>query len=80
MIADDTDQLLADWRTDLDRTPWKRETDAAATAYELLQTRLAAEGAGDPSAYAELVQRRQVIEQQLDALKNRKQEAMTLKA
>ena len=80
MIADDTDQLLADWRTDPDRTPWKRETDAAATAYELLRTRLAAEGAGDPSAYGELVQRRQVIEQQLDALKNRKQEAVTLKA
>ena len=79
-IADEADQLLADWRTDLDRTPWKRATDAAATAYESLRARLAAEGAGDPSAYGELVQRRQVIEQQLDALKNRKQEAVTLKA
>ena len=60
--------------------PGKRATDAAATAYESLRARLAAEGAGDPSAYGELVQRRQVIEQQLDALKNRKQEAVTLKA
>lgn len=79
-IADETDQILAGWRTDLDRTPWKRTTDGAAAAYESLRVRLAAKGAGDPSAYGELVQRRQVIEQQLEALKNRKQEALALKA
>ena len=78
-IADEADRLLADWRTNLDGTPWKRATDAAATAYESLRARLAAEGAGDPSAYGELVQRRQVIEQQLENLKNRKQEVVTLK-
>ena len=78
-IADQADRILADWKTDPERTSWKREAEAAASAYGALRERLASEGAGDPSAYGQLVQRRQVIEQQLDALKNRKRGVVSLK-
>lgn len=78
-LSTEADQVLSDWRADLDGTPWKRSTNAAARAYESLQTRLAKEDAGDPLAYGGLVQRRQVVEQKLDTLKNRKQEVVTLR-
>lgn len=78
-VADEADQVLACWKTDLGRTPWKHESDASAAAYESLRTQLAAEDAGDPTAYGELVQRRQVIEQRLDILKNRNQQVATLR-
>ena len=78
-LAGEADKILAEWRTDLDASAWKRAADAATEAYESLRARLATEGAGDPSAYGELVQRRQLIEQLLDALENRKLEATALR-
>ena len=79
-IANEADEILAEWRRDLAASGWKRAADAAVTAYEALHARLASEGVGDPSAYGELVQRRQLIEQRLEALENRKQEVVTLNA
>ena len=78
-IAHEADTILAEWTTDLDASPWKRAAAAATEAYESLRTRLAAEAAGDPSAYGELVQRRQLIEQRLEALEKRKTEAKALR-
>ncbi|MCY4074703.1 MAG: AAA family ATPase, partial [Acidobacteria bacterium] len=79
-MADEADRIAAGWRADLDGSTWKREADAAGAAYEALRARLATGGAGDPSAYGELVQRRQVIEQRLVTLTDRKREASALKA
>ena len=78
-IAGEADQILAEWSTDLDASAWKRAADAATEAYESLRARLTTEGAGDPSAYGELVQRRQLIEQRLQVLENRKLEATALR-
>lgn len=81
MIADlalQADQLLADWRKIKDESSWKSAANAAVHAYQDLQERLTKEGAGDPAAYGEFVQRRQTIEQRLKNLDDRKKQIAEL--
>ena len=79
-MADEADAIVAEWKEHLAASKWTRASDAAVTAYRSLGERLAAEGAGDPSAYGELVHRRQLIEQRLEVLENHKREVATLNA
>lgn len=78
-LADEADEISTLWTKDLEASPWRRAVGSAISDYKSLHDRLAAQGAGDPSAYGELVHRRQVIEQRLEVLENRKQEVATLK-
>lgn len=73
-LALQADQVLADWRKFKDESSWKSATNAAVHAYLGLQERLTKEGAGDPAAYGEFVQRRQTIEQRLKDLDDRKKQ------
>ncbi|MCP4679219.1 MAG: ABC transporter [Deltaproteobacteria bacterium] len=70
--ATETDRAIQQWRTDRDASTWKEAHDSAVLAYDELQKTLDAEGAGDPAAYGELVQRRQNIEGRLQAIEQRR--------
>lgn len=78
-LAGQAEEILSDWRQARDRSAWKRAVDVAVQTYESLRERLAQEGAGDPSAYGELVHRRQTIERQVVALADRKTEVARLR-
>lgn len=78
-LAGQAEEILSDWRQERDRSAWKKAVEAAVEAYESLRARLAQEGAGDPSAYGELVHRRQTIEQRLDDVADRKKEVARLR-
>ena len=71
LIASQADKVVAEWRTSKDESSWKTSVDAAKRAYNELTENLSREGAGDPAAYGELVQRRQVIEQRIEELDER---------
>jgi len=77
-LAAQVDQALAEWRKSRDSSSWKKTVDAAMHAYQDLQEKLSKEGAGDPAAYGELVQRRQTIEQRLKALGERRKQVTDL--
>lgn len=68
------DEIATDWRKKLDESSWKRSVDDAVRNYQELRKKLEREGAGDPAAYGELVQRRQTIEQRLKELDERKKQ------
>ena len=78
-LALQADEVVAEWRQSRDESSWKRSIDAAAQAYQELRENLAREGAGDPAAYGEFVQRRQAIEQRLKELDERKKRVGELK-
>ena len=78
-LASQADEVLAKWRKNREGSPWKKSVEAAAQAYQALRDNLAREGAGDPAAYSELVQRRQTIEQRLKELGERKKQVEDLK-
>ena len=81
MIADlalQADQVLADWRKIKDESSWKSATNASVHTYQDLQERLTKEGAGDPAAYGEFVQRRQTIEQRLKDMDDHKKQIAEL--
>jgi len=78
-LALQADEALAEWRKSRDESSWKQSVDAAAQAYQELRENLAREGAGDPAAYGEFVQRRQAIEQRLKELDERKKQVEGLK-
>lgn len=78
-LAYEADQIVEKWRAALKGSSWTRECEEAVSAYESLRERLEAGGAGDPSAYGELVQRRHSIEQRLDELEGRKAQAASPK-
>ncbi len=78
-LAQEADRILSTWQTARDGSAWKNAVDAAVQAYESLRERLAKEGAGDPSAYGELVQRRQTIERRLTELEDRKKQVTSLR-
>ena len=59
---------MTEWQKNKEQSYWKQNVDAALQAYEELQANLARQGAGNPAAYGEFVQRRQTIEQQLREL------------
>ncbi len=73
-IASQADEVVSQWRKNKDGSSWKQSVDAATHAYQELTENLSREGAGDPAAYGELVQRRQIIEQRLDELDERKKQ------
>ena len=78
-LASQADEVFAEWRKSRDESSWKQSVDAAAQAYQKLRENLAREGAGDPAAYGEFVQRRQTIEQRLKELDLRKKQVEAIK-
>jgi len=78
-LALQADEVLAEWRNNKDKSAWKKSVEASAQAYQELRDNLAQEGAGDPAAYGEFVQRRQAIEQRLKKLNERKEQVENLK-
>jgi energy-coupling factor transporter ATP-binding protein EcfA2 len=79
-LAARADEAFAEWRRSKDASSWEKTVAAAVQAYEDLRDRLAEEGAGDPAAYGELVQRRQTIEQRLKELSERKKQVDDLQS
>lgn len=78
-LASQVDDIGVEWQQSRDLSTWKRLVDEAMRAYTSLQRRLEEEGAGDPSAYGALVQRRQAIEQRLRTLESNKKEVASLR-
>lgn len=78
-LAGEADSILARWRAARNDSAWKKAVESAVQAYDSLRERLAEEGAGDPSAYGELVQRRQTIEMRLEELRDRKKQVANLR-
>ncbi len=78
-LASQADQVVTEWREKRDESSWKQNVDVAVGKYQELREKLEKEGAGDPAAYGELVQRRQSIEQRLKELNERKTQAEKLK-
>jgi len=76
-LALQADKAFTDWRTAKDKSSWKSAANAAVHAYQDLQAK---EGAPDPAAYGEFVQRRQTIEQRLKNLEDRKKQVTELNA
>ncbi len=77
-LADMVDAVLADWRKQKDGSSWQSKVDETMRAYKDLQERLKQEGVADPSEYGELVQRRQVLENQIKDFKNRRKQITEL--
>ncbi len=73
-LASDADEVTDEWQNSKDESYWKKSVDAATQAYQELTENLSQKGAGDPAAYGEFVQRRQVIEQRLKELDERKKQ------
>ena len=78
-LAAEAEATLIGWRKERDESSWSAAVDSAVQAYDSLRERLSEEGAGDPSAYGELVQRRQALEQQIKELDDRKREVERLR-
>lgn len=78
-LAGRADEILSSWKSARDDSAWKKAVDAAVQAYHSLRDRLADEGAGDPSAYGELVHSRQTIERRLKELGDRKKQLTSLR-
>ncbi len=77
-LASQANEIVAEWEKSKEESSWKQSVDAAAQAYQKLTENLSREGAGDPAAYGELVQQRQVIEQRLKGLDERKKQVDNL--
>lgn len=78
-IASKIEGIRKAWMHNRDLSSWKKSGEKATTAYMALQSQLSAAGAGDPSSYGVLVQRRQTIEQQLKDMENRKKQIKDLR-
>ncbi len=78
-LAAQADRVTTEWAKDREASQWHGRVQAALQAYEDLRKRLAAEGAGDPAAYGELVQRRQALERRLHELGGRKKQVEDLR-
>ncbi len=78
-LAGQADSLMDDWKTSLAESPWQRRVEAAAEAYNELKERLAEEEVGDPTAYGELVQQRQLVEGQLKQLAERAEQVKQIR-
>lgn len=78
-LADRVDEVLANWRGAREESAWLRSVQEAETGYAELQQRLVEEEAGDPTAYGELVQRRQTIERRLGDLEARGEQVEDLR-
>jgi energy-coupling factor transporter ATP-binding protein EcfA2/PHP family Zn ribbon phosphoesterase len=73
-LADKVETVLADWRKQKDASPWKSKVDEAIRDYEVLQDRLKKEGVVDPTGYGVLVQRLQLLENQIKDFENRRKQ------
>lgn len=73
-LALQTEELVGEWQQRKNESSWKTSVDSATHAYAKLRENLAREGAGDPAAYGEFVQRRQGIEQRLKELDERRRQ------
>ncbi len=71
-LAVEFDNVSSQWKIDLDSSQWKTSLDQALHVYEQLRDKLKEQGAGDPSAYGELVRRRQEIEARLAEFEQRR--------
>ncbi len=78
LIASQADEVVSGWRKSKDASTWKQSVDAAMQEYNELTENLSREGAGDPAAYGELVQKRQVIEQRIEELEKREKQVRVL--
>lgn len=72
------DDILSKWSSDQEASRWDQAVKKAIEDYEQLRTKLAKEAAGDPSAYGELVQRRQMLEARLKEFESRKKQIETI--
>ena len=79
-LANQADEVVAEWRGGRDASAWNQNVVAAVNAYQELQKNLGKEEAGDPSAYGGLVHRRQLIEQRLRELDANKVQVEELKS
>ncbi|WP_048810027.1 TrlF family AAA-like ATPase [Candidatus Methylacidiphilum infernorum] len=70
-LPNQVDDIARRWRQARDGSPWKQAVDGAIQKYKELIQRLKEEKVGDPSAYGELVQRRQALEGKLKDLESR---------
>jgi hypothetical protein len=68
------DEIFSKWSSEQKPSPWTQAVKKAIEAYNQLRTKLAKQAAGDPSAYGELVQRRQILEGQLNEFESRKKQ------
>jgi ATPase subunit of ABC transporter with duplicated ATPase domains len=73
-LAAKCDEAFRQWTVDRDATAWKIAVDGSVAAYEELCQKLEHEGAGDPSAYRDLVNRRQEIEARLVDFQKRRED------
>ena len=71
-LARAADEALTQWRRAREESAWRLAVNHAVEEYEGLRQRLKAEEAGDPSAYGELVQRRQALEGRLTKLESQR--------
>ena len=71
-LAKRVDGIATRWRQARDGSRWKQAVDGAIQKYKELIQRLKAEEAGDPSAYGELVRRRQILERKLNDMEARR--------
>jgi energy-coupling factor transporter ATP-binding protein EcfA2 len=78
-LAEKTDQISRGWASAREASAWNERVRAALQGYEDLRKRLAAEGAGDPAAYGELVQRQQALERRLAELGGRRKQVEDLR-
>jgi energy-coupling factor transporter ATP-binding protein EcfA2 len=78
-LAREADDVVAQWNKSREESDWKRALDAAISGYEELRRRLADEGAGDPSTYGELVQRRHIIEAHLQDFESRRKQVESVR-
>jgi energy-coupling factor transporter ATP-binding protein EcfA2 len=78
-LAREADDLVAQWTKSREESDWKRAVDAAISGYEELRRRLADEGAGDPSTYGELVQRRHMIEARLQDFESQRKQVESVR-
>jgi len=77
-LALQADEVLAEWKSNKAESLWEKSVEATTQAYQELRNNLTKEGAGDPAAYGEFVQRRQLIEQRLKELNERKKQVEIL--
>jgi len=78
-LGREQDDLVTEWSKTREESSWKQAVDAAIAGYEELRQRLALEGAGDPSTYGELVQRRQAIEARLQDFESRRKQVESVR-
>ena len=77
-LASQANGVVAEWLKNRDESSWKQAVDAATQAYVELREKLEREGAGNPVAYGEFVQRRQGIEQRLKKMDELKVQVVNL--